>query len=418
LIFVDKMRFIESDFAQRFREISNMEHARSPENKLYAVCVKHPFDVLSILFYVRDRQGSVLLLHADTPLQTAIRLAEDAGCFALFYERWDSVVAIKGHAEIRTPSLYQFSSGTTGAPKLIGRSWPDIESEIEHYNLRFGAPAEETPVILVPVSHSFGLIAGSMTAMARGAEPVIVQDRNPKFALHLAQSLHKPIFYAVPFLYHLMDQMDRTGIAIHKLVSSGAPLSETLLERLSKRCGSIWQQYGCTEAGCVSLGEHPSAPTDVGEPLAHRKVFLDAVRDHDAILPELYEVVVNCGDRQIATRDIGTIVDGRLHVHGRVDELINVSGLKVMPAEVESVIARLPGVRETVVFKATHPVWGEAVKAMIVASDDSITETAVKGWCMQHLPQYKVPGFIEIVNEIPRLPSGKISRKLLQEMGK
>ncbi|MNC41684.1 Long-chain-fatty-acid--CoA ligase [compost metagenome] len=97
----------------------------------------------------------------------------------------------------------------------------------------------------------------------------------------------------------------------------------------------------------------------------------------------------------------------------RIDDLINVSGLKVNPYEVESVILQHPEVQEVVIYRTKHSVWGEAVKALIVSSTTMETST-IRRWCKQYLPGHKIPGVIQFVNEIPKLSNGKVSRKLLE----
>jgi acyl-CoA synthetase (AMP-forming)/AMP-acid ligase II len=339
-------------------------------------------------------------------------MAMNAHCNYLVYGQLCDVISISKVDYHPTPSLFQYSSGTTGEPKLIARSWQDINFEVESYNQ--GLASAEQPIVLVPVSHSFGLITGVLAGMLRETEPIIVHDKNPKFAIHIINSIENSIVYGVPFLYHLLDMLGKDELRYHKLISSGAPLSEVLLSRLKQRAIEVWQQYGCTEAGCISLGNQLTSSSDVGKPLSHMQVTTDADLGSDESI--FSEIVASAGSNKVYTRDLGYISkQGTLHVLGRMDDLINVSGLKVIPSEVESMIGRMQGVEETVVYKTKHKVWGEAVKALVVASNVVLREEEVKAWCVAHLPAYKVPSVIEIVKEIPKLPSGKISRKLLFE---
>lgn len=417
MITVDKQRFEMRHLLSRFNEMTHSEAFRNPEGKRYAVCVDHAFDLVSIVLYLRKRGGSVLLMHADTPVDTARTIAFKANCSYLLYEKWSASIRIGVSQDAYESSILQYSSGTTGEPKLVARSWEQVDREILQYNQQFCTSPDEEPLILVPVSHSFGLIAGVLTALAREAEPTIVQDKNPKYALHAIKSTKKSIVYGVPFMFHLLDSLGKGEVYFHKLVSSGAPLSESLLKLLKARTNEVWQQYGCTEAGCISLGAQPSSPMDMGMPLGHLQL---SIRTDRPIFEEgamTGEIVVYSESVEIRTLDLGRIdpLTGRLHVLGRLDDLINVSGLKVIPSEVENVIGRLHGITESVVFKTEHKIWGEAVKAMVVASPD-VYEHDVRAWCIKHLPAYKVPSIIERVAEIPKLPNGKISRIQLQRL--
>ncbi|MEW9700048.1 AMP-binding protein [Paenibacillus sp. SI8] len=408
---MNKQRFCKEDFSSRISYLGRLAELSRPEGRVYAVCLKESFDLIVFVQYLQERSGSILLIHPDTPLETAKELAIRSNCHYLIYGNVEFIIEIDKNQPFHPPSLMQFSSGTTGKSKLVSREWHEIGIEIENYNRALSASSDEKAVILVPVSHSFGLIAGVLASMQRDAEPIVVQSPNPKFALQLIRSTPKSIIYAVPFLYHLLNSFGKEELAYHKLISSGAPLTDALLSQLKPKSHEVWQQYGCTEVGCISLGKLDSVSSDVGRPLNHLQVTLSPSASH----PTLNEIVVQVGSNRIHTNDAGEIAEsGELHVWGRMDDVINVSGLKVFPSELENTIGRMQGIKEVVVHKMPHKVWGEAVKAQVIVSD-GIGPLEIKNWCMAHLPAYKVPSIIEIVREIPKLPSGKVSRTLLFE---
>ena len=104
-------------------------------------------------------------------------------------------------------------------------------------------------------------------------------------------------------------------------------------------------------------------------------------------------------DKEIFTKDLGYKSECGIHFMGRMDDVINVSGLKVFPIEVEETMLRLEGVQEAIVYRGKHPVMGEIVKAKVISHVDPVK---IREWCIQHLPSYKVPYEIESVNEIPK----------------
>ncbi|GIO13722.1 acyl-CoA synthetase [Cohnella xylanilytica] len=440
MFIVNKQRYSRGDFERRKRELAESIPRAGREGKLVALCLTEPLDILAALETTIDGGGSVLLLNGETPAEEARRKAEEAGCAGIFHAGGGptAYAALRPSAPRTSaePSLLQYSSGTTGEPKLIERPWRDVVAEIEAYNRAYpgdsndssgssggssggssesggsGGPGgsgggSETPIILVPVSHSFGLIAGALAALRRGAEPILVTDRNPRFAVGLIERTPRHVVYAVPFLLHVVASLMRDRISLRKVVSSGSPLPLELMRRLADSGVRIVQQYGCTEAGCIAIGDNPSSPSDVGRPL-------DSVRVEAAGTPDTpAEVTVSASGRLVRTGDLGYVSEGRLHVLGRIDDLINVSGQKVIPSEVEDVILRLEGVREAVVHRTSHPVWGEAVKARIVPGRPDLTAAEVKEWCMKRLPAYKVPSAIEFAGEIPRTANGKLIRQRL-----
>ncbi len=98
----------------------------------------------------------------------------------------------------------QYSSGTTGEPKLIRRAWTEVDTEITAYNEALNCEVDEVPIVMAPVSHSYGLICGTLSAITRGSKPVIITNKNPKFALNIVRNTEKHIIYAVPLMLHIM----------------------------------------------------------------------------------------------------------------------------------------------------------------------------------------------------------------------
>lgn len=417
MVLVDRTKYSSEDFELLYARMSEIEAFHKPEGKRYALCLRHAFELLGAVKFLKRCGGSVLMLHADTPLETAINDAKSAGCSYLLFNNLEVVIPLYDSINDYEPSILQFSSGTTGAPKLIVRSWSRVETEIYHYNRLFDNSLDEQPIILVPVSHSFGLITGVLSALARGLEPVIIQDKNPKFALHMIRMTSNPIVYTVPFIYNILNTLEKEQFYCHKAIISGSPPSEQLLKRMNIQTDEVWQQYGCTEVGCISVSKHPFSNTDVGTPLGHLEISIQAPQrdDNENVKGEIIALID--GVNVVETRDLGSISaeNRNLQVYGRLDDLINVSGLKVIPSEVETVIGSMPGIQEVVVVKTAHKIWGEAVRALVV-TEKRIDVQDIRSWCLHRLPSYKVPSSIELVREIPKLPSGKISRKLLQEL--
>ncbi|MFC4304121.1 AMP-binding protein [Cohnella boryungensis] len=427
---VDETVYRAHEIASRSEEMVRLKECRLSEGGRVAAMLRHPADVLAAIQYTRASGASLLLLHGDTPLAAAIASAASAGCSALVHGSPLQALRLKGVslAAPSPPSLCQYSSGTTGKPKLIVRPWTEIEQEMDSYNQRLDPSGSDTPLIAVPVTHSFGLIAGMLAGLARGTVPRVITDKNPKYAMKLIRESADSIVYAVPFLYQLFGALGKGDLRYRKLVSSGAPLTEALLAQLVEAADEVWQQYGCSEIGCIALGSQPTFPDDVGAPLPHLTVTLESLRSEaaddegegyavdrtDLSVREIF-VSDRAKSQSIRTGDIGMRTEGgRLRIQGRLDDLINVSGQKVMPSEVERVLAGLPGIKEVVVYGTRHPVWGEAVKAMIVA-DRSLREDELRTLCGKELPGYKVPAFIETVDEIPRPASGKTSRRYIRE---
>jgi fatty-acyl-CoA synthase len=110
--------------------------------------------------------------------------------------------------------------------------------------------------------------------------------------------------------------------------------------------------------------------------------------------------------------------EGYFFIVDRVKRMINASGFKVWPAEVESLMYRHPAIQESCVISTPHERRGESVKACVVLSADmkgTLTEQAVIDWCKEEMAAYKVPNVVEFRDELPRSPTGKVMWRALQE---
>ncbi|MEK3883842.1 AMP-binding protein [Paenibacillus sp. PL2-23] len=380
-----------------------------------AVVMPDAAELIALVLYLREAGASVLLLHGETPRETAMALGRKAGCRGLVFHS-----AVEGYCPLPASgqeqayatggeaSLCLFSSGTSGQPKLISRSWRSVGDEVAAYNEAIGLGEEVTPIVISPVSHAYGLIAGALSAMERGAIPHIAAYTNPKLTLALLRDTPKHILYGVPLTLHVLASL-APGFRFHQLMSSGAPLPQGLLNSLALTADRVLQQYGCSEAGCISINRDVRASGDMGAPLRHISIA-EAGSGPDAPA----EIVIKAGESFIRTGDLGYAVGGELKLLARVDDVINVAGLKVFPAEVEDVISELEGIRECVVYRGKHPIMGEIVCGM-VAADGGVTPDEVRSWCLSKLPPYKVPAKVVCVERLPRTATGKISRRLLEE---
>ncbi|WP_000958723.1 AMP-binding protein [Bacillus cereus] len=406
MLTVNKQEYSKNDFELRLQKYENMEHFQEVNGKRFALCITDPFDIITLVFFLKQKKASVLLIHGETPKDTAIEMAKRAECFGILYGDFKQFITLNGEHEIKKePSLLQYSSGTTGEPKLIERPWEEIEREIDAYNQALQCEVDEVPIVLAPVSHSYGLICGTLSAIMRGSKPIVITSKNPKFALNIIRNTPKHIIYAVPLMLHIMGSFPQETFQFHKVMTSGSPLPESLFYKLKGMTKYMMQQYGCSEAGCISICHNMNTHLDLGEALPHAFIRISGDQNE----PE--EIVVTIGEKMIYTKDLGYRSERGLHFVGRMDDVINVSGLKVFPVEVEETMLRLDGIQEAIVYRGKHPVMGEIVKAKVISS---IEPVQIREWCIQHLPSYKVPHEIENVTEIPKNATGKVSRKLLE----
>ncbi|RYD23139.1 MAG: hypothetical protein EOP88_05355 [Verrucomicrobiaceae bacterium] len=259
------------------------------------------------------------------------------------------------------------------------------------------------------MTHSYGLICGVLVALRRGVQPVIIRNLNPKYILRKLREAPESILYSSPAMISTLAMFVKEDEPLWAVMTSGTVLPKPTFEKLARKARHLYQQYGCSEAGCLSLGRSLATSNDQGEPLPHVEIAAGT----DAGKPGEITVTLP-GGQTVDTRDLGYFENGRLHFVSRLDEMINVAGFNVYPGEVEEVVLEMPGISDAVVFKKSRGNGGDQVCLHFV-SDGEIPADAVREFCAARLAAHQIPMNIERVEAIPRLPNGKISRKALSD---
>lgn len=417
MLYVDDTHFERAYFEQCFELFERHPLLGDCKNKRIAVCLSDSAFWIALCLYAKARGGSLFPLAVDTPHDAARRRAERSGCSHLIFGADASALdrietlpeAAHSGSETREPALIQTSSGTTGEPKYIERSWSSIDVEIESYVRHFAAADRMTPIVACPVNHSYGLISGVLVALARGLEPVIVRNLNPKYILRRLSEAESSLLYSSPTLIATLTLLATEENPLFAVMTSGTLMQKSWFEGVRKKVRHLHQQYGCSEAGCVTLGQDITAANDLGTPLPH----VELVTGASAASPQ--EILVKLlGGKTIEPRDLGYLDGGRLHFVSRLDDMINVSGLNVYPSEVEEVVLELPGITDAVVYKRNHGFGSDQVCLHFV-SEATVPHRQIREWCAARLASHQVPLSITQVDSIPKLPNGKVSRKALSD---
>jgi len=246
------------------------------------------------------------------------------------------------------------------------------------------------------------------------------------------------LLYAVPTMYILMLSADmrRWDLSSLRLCFSAAASLPSEPERQWKqRTGhDIHQGYGLTECSPFASYNHDTAfrPGSIGTPIENVEMkVVDPATGQEVADGQLGEILIkgpnvmkgyfrNPEATAQAVRggwlhsgDIGSRdADGYFYVVDRVKDMINVSGFKVFPREVEEVLFLHPSVKEVAVLGMPDPVRGEAVKAFVVLKEGATADAeALRALCRDKVASYKVPEAIEFIPALPKSPTGKILKK-------
>lgn len=414
MIHVDDQAYDRDYFESRFAQFDAHPVISACAGHRLAVCLQNTALWIALCLYIKEKAGTVFPLPIDTPLDGARRRAERSGCEVLIVasdaESLEVVEINLGDYRSDAPAgLIQTSSGTTGEPKFIERSWASIGTEIESYVRHFPEANDWTPIVACPVTHSYGLICGVLVALRRGLQPVIIRHLNPKFILRKLREADSPILYSSPAMITTLAMLVKEQEPLWAVMTSGTVLPKTTFENLGKKVRHLYQQYGCSEAGCLSLGTDLLAANDQGKPLPHITITAGSQASEPG------DIIVTLPEgRTVETRDLGYFENGRLHFVSRLDEMINVAGFNVYPVEVEEAVLDMPGMRDAVVFKRSRSSGGDQVCLHFI-SDEEISADAVREFCAGRLAAHQIPMNIARVETISRLPNGKVSRKALSE---
>jgi fatty-acyl-CoA synthase len=241
-----------------------------------------------------------------------------------------------------------------------------------------------------------------------------------------------------------LNARPRDMSSVKRLMVGATAMPESVADALERRFGlPLLESYGMTES-CAATHINPIhaarrqcagvpfinvdarvldletgeelGPDQPGELVMHTPtLFLGYWNMPEATAAAFIEID---GKRFLRSGDIGYHdADGYFYITDRLKRMINASGFKVWPAEIESVLHGHPAVQEVCVISARDSRRGETVKAFVVlqqAARGTISEDALSDWCREKMAAYKVPRLVEFVDTLPRNATGKLQWMLLQ----
>ncbi|HEX7891172.1 MAG TPA: long-chain fatty acid--CoA ligase [Ramlibacter sp.] len=346
-------------------------------------------------------------------------------------------------------ALLPYTSGTTGQPKGCMHPHRSILHNAMASSLWGNATPESVTLQVVPMFHITGMVSVMHTNIYTGSTLVMMPRWDRDVAGRLISRYKVTTWTNIPTM--VIDLLGSPNFADYDLSSlqhiggGGAAMPQAVAQRLFEQFQLRYVEgYGLTETAAPSHSNPPDAPKQqcLGVPFMScdaRVVDPETLEElppgaqgeiimHGPMVfegywkrPEATEAafVTLGGKRFFRSGDLGRIdEDGYFFLTDRLKRMINASGFKVWPAEVEALMFRHPAIQEACVISAHDSYRGETVKAVVVlrpAYRGQVTEQQIVGWCRENMAVYKVPRIVQFVDALPKSGSGKVMWRTLQE---
>lgn len=342
-------------------------------------------------------------------------------------------------------AMLLYTSGTTGYPKGVMLSERNILANIEGFDKVVDFTEADRMILALPLFHAYGLIV-ALTGLVTGASLTLIPKFQPRSILEALIQEKATILPLVPTLYAVILEMiqKQGGVEVPHLrfcISGGASLPAELLHRIEAALNTmVLEGYGLTETSPVLAVNDPrvgSVPYSVGKPLPNVQIKIVHEDGSECATGEVGEVLakgenvmlgyynmpeetrtVMTEDGWFRTGDLGHLDEaGRLYISGgRKKDLIIKAGENISPRTIEEVLYRHEAIREAAVVGIPHEKLGEDIAACISLKEGyTLTAQEVLQYSREHLTGTYMPAHVEIMDELPKNPTGKIIKKLLKE---
>jgi long-chain acyl-CoA synthetase len=335
-------------------------------------------------------------------------------------------------------SLFVFSSGTTGMPKAARHTHRAFAVAVAQWRAALELSSTDRMQIMTPPSHILGLL-NIATALDVGAWIRLHPRFDIDTMLRHVESDRITVEMAVaPIALALAAHPDLESFDLSSLryvMWCATPVTQSVAEAVTRRVGVRWvTAYGASELPVITANPIDAARLDtVGRPVPGVDVRIASLDDGSPLGPgEDGEIQVRSdsvmsgylpddataavfSDGYYRTGDVGQLdTAGFLRITDRTKEMIKVRGFQVAPAELEGVLHGHPAVADCAVFGVPDAADGEAIVAA-VARSGPVEAAELVALIGDRLASYKRPSRVVFVEEIPRLPSGKVLRRVLKE---
>lgn len=392
-------------------------------NKGDVVCIQSDYSFESISLFLALIQNSCIIVPIVPTTEAEFDLKLKAAFITKIIKiKEDGLLILDIKSQNETPENYTqitnknncglvlFSSGTTGVPKVMVHNLTELAESLKPpkkiRNLNF---------LLFLLFDHIGGINTLLNCLNNGSAITIPANRNPEYILQLIQDKKIQILPTSPTFLNLLlmtEDFDSYDLSSLKMITYGTErMPQSLLDKLKLKIPTVkfLQTFGTSETGILKTESKSSTSLffkivdpDYQFKIESDQLFLKSKNQVQGYLNQKSDQFTDEG--WFATGDIvERDEDGYMKIIGRLNKIINVGGLKVLPKEVEDVILQVPNVIDATVFSRDNAITGQMVCAEVVISenaDKSEMKKLISEKCRQDLDKYKVPSKIIITNTL------------------
>ena len=343
-------------------------------------------------------------------------------------------------------ALVLHTSGTTSRPKRVPLTHRNLTTSLRNIVATYQLSESDVSLCIMPLFHVHGLVASTLSTLQSGGTIVVPPRFNPLNFWPVVKEYGVTWFSGVPTMYQALLNRAKSrgpgdpapGAATLRFIRScSAALPPSVMHDLEEQVGvPVLEAYGMTEAA-HQMASNPlppgtRLPGSVGPGTGVDVAIMDeagvllstggkgevVIRGANVTLG--YEANAEANQSSFTngwfrTGDEGIVdANGYLTLTGRIKELINRSGEKISPREIDEVLLDHPAVAEAVAFGIPHPTHGEEPSAAVVLEGEA-TPAELVAYCKTRLADFKCPRVIHIVEQIPRGATGKLQRRFVAE---
>jgi fatty-acyl-CoA synthase len=346
-------------------------------------------------------------------------------------------------------AVLPYTSGTTGLPKGCMHTHRTLMSNASGGQWSQVGP-ESISLAVVPMFHITGFMYGVLGNVMAGSTSVLLPRWDRELAGRLISRHRATHWTCIPTmiidLFGSPNYQSFDMSSLRYVSGGGAAMPQAVAERLQNEFGITFAEgYGLTETAAPSHANPPERAKlqclgmpifgvdsriinpdtlqvlplgETGEIVTHGPMVFKGYWGHPEATAAAFIDID--GKRFFRTGDLGRMdEEGYFFITDRLKRMINASGFKVWPSEVELLLFKCPLVQEACVISAKDDYRGETVKAVIVlreAAKATAQPQDIVNWAREHMAAYKVPRVVEFVDALPKSGSGKVMWRLLQEL--